>query len=145
MPSVERITGSPIVVKALETASQTYKAGDLVQFSGGSGRIIVGTANSFCAIARKDAQSPTTGNDVECEIELLNAVDLYRMIQTAALTAALAGDDFDITFTVGAHTIAVASGTPDGYIVALEDAVGTTSGRLLVRFDDAAIAAGILA
>jgi len=145
MPSVELVTGNPLVVKALETSGQTYVAGDLVQFSGGSGRVVIGTANSFCAIARKKAQAPTTGNDVECEIELLDATNLYRMTQAAALTAALAGDDFDITFTVGGHTIAVASGTPDGYIVALEDPVGTTSGRLLVRFDDAAIAAGILA
>jgi len=145
MPSVELVTGNPLVVKALETSGQTYVAGDLVQFSGGSGRVVIGTANSFCAIARKKAQSPTSGNDVECEIELLDAKNLYRMTQTAALTAALAGDDFDITFSVGAHTIAVASATPDGYIVALEDPVGTTSGRLLVRFDDAAIAAGILA
>lgn len=131
MASVERWTPcDPIVVKALEGATQTYKAGDLVKLS--AGYIIIATAGAISGIAKKDWSA--SGTVAEVELIDPNAVYSCRVASGTTHEQALVGTIHDFTFTAGAHVLS--AGSNDTYIVALDprDAIGTTSGRVLVRF-----------
>ena len=131
MASVERYTpGNPVVVKGLEGATQTYKAGDLVKFS--AGYVVIATSNAISGIARKD----WSASAAECEVELIdpNAVYSTRLGTATTHAQTLVGTIMDFTYTAGAHVLA--DGTTDVYVVGLDprDAAGTSGGRLLVRF-----------
>jgi len=141
MPSVELVAGNPIVVPAREVGTATYTAGDLVQFDT-SGYIALGSAASYCAIARKTG-STTAGT--ECEIEMVNPYNVYRMKGVAGTSIAWTdiGVGFAITFTSGGQYITVGTAT-DGYVVSLEDPIGTSGGLYLVQFLDTAIATGLI-
>ncbi len=66
---------------------------------------------------------------------MVNAHNIYSVAYKAsATTQALVGDCLDFTFTAGAHTLDEGGADTDVYCVGFDDAVGTTSGRLLIRF-----------
>ncbi len=137
MPSVELVQGNPIVLRGRESGAAGYKAGDLIQLDS-NGYVAVGATTSFCGIARKDEGSVA---NVECEWELLSPYNVYRMTGSGTLAQTDVGDGFVVTFTAGAHTIAVGTDS-DGTVVQLEDPVGTVSGRYLVKFYDSVIKTG---
>ena len=131
MASVERYTpGNPVVVKGLEGATQTYKAGDLVKFS--AGYVVIATSNAISGIVTKDWSESAAAT----EVELIDPNAVYSARVSTATTHAqtLVGTVMDFTFTAGAHVLA--DGTTDVYAVGVDprDAAGTTSGRLLIRF-----------
>ena len=135
MPSVIRLPGgNPEVVKGLETASETYKAGDPVGFT--SGYVVVGTGGAIKGIARGDASGVA---DTPCEVELIDANALYVVNYKAAATSqALVGDvvDFNFSGTAGNFLVDESAASTDCYVVALDsrDPVTTSGGRLIVRF-----------
>jgi hypothetical protein len=131
MASVERYTpGNPVVVKGLEGAGQTYKAGDLVKFD--AGYVVVASAAAISGIARKNWSVSAAA----CEVELIdpNAVYSCRLGTATTHAQTLVGTIEDFTFTAGAHTLA--AGSNDVYVVGLDprDTIGATQGRVLVRF-----------
>jgi hypothetical protein len=134
MGSVEYYSGprnAPI--RGIEAASQTYDAGDLVDLDT-AGHVIIATAGNILGIATKDATGTTSA---VAEYEPISYEAIYSAkYKTSATTQSLVGDCLDFTFTVGAHTLDESSATTDVYCVGLDprDAVGTTSGRLLVKF-----------
>ena len=134
MASIERYSpGDPVVVKGLEGGStQTFDAGDPVQFS--AGYVVVATAGVMHGIARRDATGTQTST---IEVELIDPNALYSVRCSTGLTHAqtLVGTICDFQFTTPGAMV-VEDGTTDLYIVALDprDAAGTTNGRLLVRF-----------
>lgn len=121
------------VVSAQEGAgTQTFKRGDLLKFDA-SGQVVIATAGVMHAIALADASGTQA---TLLEIELLDPTAVYIAYYKSSATAqALVGDTLDFTFTAGAHTLDEGSGaSTDTYCVGLYDAVGTTGGRLMVRF-----------
>jgi len=121
------------VVPALEAAGQTYKIGDALMFTS-DGYVAISTAGIIHAIAKEDA-SGTTANPTE--VEMIDFNELYVCRYKASATAQnLVGQIADFTFTVGGHTLDESGATTDVVIYALDnrDAVGTSGGRLLVRF-----------
>ena len=134
MASIERYDpGNPIIQKGLEGGStQTFDAGDPVQFS--AGYVVVATAGSIHGIARRDATATQTST---IEVELIDPNALYSVRCSSGLTHALTlpGTMADFQFTTPGSMV-IEDGTTDVYIVGLDprDAVGTTNGRVLVRF-----------
>lgn len=131
MASIESYSQAPVVVKALEGAVQTYKAGDPVQFA--AGYVVVASAGQFNGIARKDWSL----SGATCEVELIDPNAVYSVRCSAGLTHAqtLVGTIVDFVFTVPGD-MNMEDGTTDTYVVGLDprDVIGTTNGRLLVRF-----------
>ena len=134
MASVERYDNSrpPIIIRAQEgTATQTFKAGDLVK-SEAAGRFVIGTTGAFTAIARQNATG-TAGTVLE--FELIDPNQIYVMTASDTTAQVDVRNKFDITFTVGAHTVADSGSGKDGIIVELHPEDGPkASGRYLVRF-----------
>lgn len=129
--SIERYTpGNPVVVRALEGSTQTYLAGDPVRLS--AGYVIVATAGNISGIAKKDWAL----SESECEVELIDPNAVYS-VRCGTLTHAqtLVGTIADFIFTTPGE-MTLEAGTTDVYIVGLDprDAIGTTYGRVLVRF-----------
>lgn len=116
-----------------DTTSGSFSAGDLV-FIHTNGKIRIATAGVIAGIAR----SGYTGDaDTLHEVELIDPHAVYSARYKASATAqTLVGDCLDFTFTVGAHTLNESSATTDVYCVGLDprDALGTSGGRLLIRF-----------
>lgn len=134
MASVLAYTGlAPQVVQIQEAAggsANDHYDGDLVKTA--SGELAIATAGVILGIGRKTATGVAS---TYIPVELLNLNEIYVSRYYAAVTAeALIGDCLDYTFTAGAHTLNESSATTDVYCVGLLDPVGTTSGRLLVRF-----------
>jgi hypothetical protein len=132
MASIERYTpGNPVVAKALEGSTQTYKAGDPVRLS--AGYAVVAAAGQISGIARKD----WSVSGLACEVELIDPNAVYSVRCSTGLTHAqtLVGTIADFVFTTPGSMV-LETGTTDTYIVGLDprDAAGTTSGRVLVRF-----------
>ncbi len=123
------IGARPQPIRLKEGASQTFKAGDLVKFA--AGYVVIGTAAVFHGIACADASGTTAAS---IDVELLSAETLYRMTSTDTLAQTHEGTKFNITFTVGAHTIACADSATDGHVVQLIDAIGSSGGDVWVRF-----------
>jgi hypothetical protein len=141
--SVTSYTGlNPQVIEIQEASGGSaldFYDGDLVKTS--SGELIIATAGAILGIARKTA----TGVDsTKIPVELINPNEIYVGNYTAsATTEALIGDLVDFTFTVGAHTLDESAASTDAYCVGLHpaDAVGTSGGRLLIRFLGSALTA----
>ena len=134
MASIEMVYGNPWVVKGIEAASQSFKAGDPLTTSGG--KWAIASAGTIKGIARGDASTVT---DTALEVELINPNAVYSARYKASATAqALDGVvlDFDFTGTKGDLRLDESGATTDVYCVGFDsrDAVTTSGGRLLVRF-----------
>lgn len=137
MASVELYSGlNPQVVDIQEAAAGSandFYDGDLVKCDG-SGELVIATAGAIQGIARKTATGTAS---TEIPVELIDIHSIYSARYKASATAeALIGDILDFTFTAGAHTLDESGATTDVYCVGLHpfDSVGTSGGRLLVRF-----------
>ncbi|HUW46172.1 MAG TPA: hypothetical protein VMW50_10315 [Dehalococcoidia bacterium] len=136
--SVLNYTGnSPQVIGVQEASAGSandFYAQDLVK-ADSNGELVIATAGVILGIAR----SPASGTaSTVIPVELPNLNDVYVANYKASATAeALIGDVVDFVFTVGAHTLDESSATTDAYVVGLDprDAVGTSGGRLLFRFN----------
>jgi len=134
MGSIGLYAGNPKVVKGLEGASQTslFYAGDPVKFS--AGYVVVATAGAIDGISRKNS---TGTQSTTIEVELIDPANIYSVRCSTGLTHAqtLVDTMVDFQFTTPGSMV-VEDGTTDAYVVALDprDTVGTTNGRLLVRF-----------
>jgi len=133
--SIDRYTpGNPVVIKGLEGASQTstFLAGDPVKFS--AGYVVVATEGDMNGIARRN---PTGTQSSTIEVELIdpNAVYSVRLSTGTTHAQALVGTNVDFQFTTPG-AMCMEDGTTDAYVVGLDerDAVGTSGGRLLIRF-----------
>lgn len=121
------------VVNAQEGVSQSYKKGDLLKFDS-NGYVVIATAGVIHAIAKEDATGVTA---TVTEVELIDFNELYVCYYKSSATAQnIVGQVADFTFTAGAHTLDESGATTDTYIVCLDnrDAVGTSGGRVIVRF-----------
>jgi hypothetical protein len=112
--------------------TQTFKVGDLV-VSDSSGQVVIATAGNILGIARDDATGTTAS---AIRVELINGYDIYSVpIGSATATAQTnVGAGGDIVFTAGGQYIDIHTTTQEVYVVGFDDALGTTGGRLLVRF-----------
>jgi hypothetical protein len=113
--------------------TQTFQIGDLV-VTDSAGQVVVATAGNILGMAR-DSATGTTGSDIR--VELINGIDLYAVpigsgTATAQANVGLAGD---IVFTPGGQYIDIDTTTSEVYVVGFYDPLGTTGGRLLVRFN----------
>lgn len=139
MASVTIYSGLPNVIRAYEGASQSYKKGDLVK-AHANGLVVIGTAAAFFGIALEDATGTTS---TATAVDLIRADNIYVMNAAGATTTAQTNvyEESDITFTVGAHTLAAntTSGV-DAIIMGLHPGDGAKlGGRYLVRFLDSVI------
>ena len=136
MASVELWAGNPQVVwveEASAGSANDFYAGDLVKYDA-NGELVIATAGAISGIARK-AATGTAGTKIP--MELISADNLYvAKYKASATTEALQGDTLDFTFTAGAHTLDESGATTDVDCVMLDprDDVGTSGGRLIVRF-----------
>jgi len=136
MASVQRydpIPGAGAILNCQEGATAgSFKQGDLVKVDS-SGQVVIATAGYIFGIAGKDA----TGTQATViPVELIDPTAIYVARSGTTTAQADVGELFDFTFTAGAHTLVEAGATTDVYVVGLHsgDAVGTSGGRLLVRF-----------
>lgn len=135
MASVEYVSGprGEIVLAQEGATAGSFKDGDLVK-TNSSGQVILGTAGKIYAIARKSAVA-VTGTIIPVELINVDAIYRIRAQSTTALTQV--GALADITFTAGAHVVDdTAPATNEIEIVGHDsvDAIGTSGGRLFVRF-----------
>jgi hypothetical protein len=124
----------PQVITCEEGAgTQTFKVGDLV-VSDSAGQMVVATAGNIFGIARDDA---TGTQATKLRVEMINGIDLYSVpIGSATATAQTnVGAAGDIVFTAGAQYIDIDTTTSEVSVVGFDDALGTTGGRLIVRFN----------
>jgi len=139
MASVERVMGEQgTVLRFPEHATAgSFVVGDLVKLAS-NGKVQIATADTMIGIAKRDASGTV---DTQIEVELLSVDSIYRMRYKASATSqALVGDLADITYTAGAHVLDESGAAQtEVYIVGLDpmDAVGTSGGRLYVRFHNA--------
>lgn len=119
------------IVSCLEgSGSQSFEEGDLVKFS--SGTVVIATAGAIDGIALKDASG--TASTV-IPVELIDYNKLYVATYKSSATAqTLVGSLVDFTFTAGAHTLDEDGASTDAVCYGFYDAVGTTSGKLLIKF-----------
>ena len=135
MASVELYDGvDPQVLDfPVHTTHGSFKAGDLVKLV--SGKLKIATAGVILGIARSDYNKTNPQGNVD--VELINPNSIYSVRYKSSATAqTLVGDLVDFTFTAGAHYVDESGASTDAYVVGLDprDAVGTTAGRLLIRF-----------
>lgn len=135
MASVERHDGGePNVVGVEEHATHgSFEFGDLVKFAS-NGKVQIATAGAIDGIARKKYTG--TENTI-IPVELIDANGIYSVRYKASATAvSLRGDCVDFTFTAGEHTVDESGADTDAYVVGFDerDAIGTSGGRLLIRF-----------
>lgn len=136
MASVESYTGmTGNVLGCLEgTTSGSYAIADLVK-TDTDGRCVISTGGKILGIARRGYTGVAA---TAMEVELINPNEIYVMRYKASATAqTLVGKVADLVYTAGAHTVDDASTTyKEVEIVGLHpsDAIGTSGGRLLVRF-----------
>ena len=132
--SVERITGEPQVVELPEHGTPgSFKRGDLVKLAS-NGKVQIATAGVILGIAQRDY---TGTENTLIPVDMIDSQSLFVARYTASSTTqSLVGDCVDFTFTAGAHTLSESSATTDAYVVRLDprDAVGTSGGRLIIRF-----------
>jgi len=139
--SVELMAGNPQVIAIEEAAAGSandFYAGDLVK-TNTDGELVIATAGAIMGIAR---QAATGTASTKIPVELISADNLYvAKYKAAATTEALVGDVLDFTFTAGAHTLDESGATTDVDCVGLDprDDLGTSGGRLIIRFDPNAI------
>jgi hypothetical protein len=139
LASVELKSGNPQVVQIQEAAAGSandFYAGDLVK-TNTDGELVIATAGAIMGIARRAATGTAS---TEIPVELISADNLYvAKYKAAATTEALVGDVVD--FTAGAHTLDESGASLDADVVGLDprDALGTSGGRLVIRFDPNAI------
>ena len=137
MASVEvySYTTPPNIINMQEgTTSGSFGIGDLVK-GDTSGQVVIGTAAAFFGIARK-GYTGTAGTIIP--VELLSPDILYVMRAASSTTTAQAnvGEEFAVTFTASAHTVAVntTSGN-DGIVYQLHPTDGVKAGgRYIVKF-----------
>jgi hypothetical protein len=141
LASVELKSGNPQVVQIQEAAAGSandFYAGDLVK-TNTDGELVIATAGAIMGIARRAATGTAS---TEIPVELISADNLYvAKYKASATTEALVGDVVDFTFTAGAHTLDESAASTDADVVGLDprDALGTSGGRLVIRFDPNAI------
>ena len=137
MASVVAYTGlssQPVgIQEAAASSANDWYAEDLVK-ANSSGALVIATAGVILGVAGAPASG--TASTV-IPVSLLNINEIYVVRYKASATAeALIGDCLDFTFTASAHTLNETGADTDVYCVGLHpsDAVGTSGGRLLVRF-----------
>jgi len=141
LASVELKSGNPQVVQIQEAAASSendWYAGDLVK-TDANGELVIATAGAIMGIARRAATGTAS---TKIPVELISADNLYvAKYKASATTEALVGDVVDFTFTAGAHTLDESGATTDADVVGLDprDDLGTSGGRLVIRFDPNAI------
>jgi hypothetical protein len=141
VPSVELKAGNPQVVfiqEASAGSANDFYAGDLVKVDS-NGELVIATAGAITGIARRAATGTAS---TKIPVELISDDNLYvAKYKASATTEALIGDTLDFTFTASAHTLDESSATTDVDCVMLDprDDVGTSGGKLVVRFKNTAI------
>ena len=125
-PQVVHIQGAAL------GSALAYYDGDLVQ-TDANGELVIGASKTYLGIARDDF---STTDDTDTPVELLDLHSIYVGRVAAGVTPveAYIGDGLAITFTVGAHTLAI-GGTDEAYCVGLHHEDGLVAGgRILFRF-----------
>jgi copper oxidase (laccase) domain-containing protein len=136
---VENVTNlNPQIITCLEgTTHGSFALGDIV-YTDSAGRIILGTSNKVFGIAHA-GYTGTAGTPLA--VELINEFDLYSIPYATTTSQGIIGQYNDLTYTHDAQVVAATQGSnKDVFIVGLDprDALGTSGGRLLVRFNFAA-------
>lgn len=136
MASVEPYTGlAPQTILCQEGAtSGSFTKGDLVK-TDSSGQVVLGTAGKIFGIA-ENGYTGTQGTVVP--VTLINYNEIYSIANKAAATNQnLVGIVADMVYTAGAQNVDTAANTyKEVEVVGFDprDAIGTSGGRLLVRF-----------
>jgi hypothetical protein len=135
-PSVQRLTGTPIVLSFLEeSTSQTFKAGDMVTLTA-NGTITIAKATSILGIALQDATGSATHY---VDVDLIDFHNLYSAPLPSGTTAAVTiiGDELTFVFTANAVTLSTAGS--DCTVMAMDPrtlsaGAGVAGGRMIFRF-----------
>jgi len=136
MPSVTPYTGlAHQIIFAQEGATAgSFEKDDLVK-TDSAGQVVLATAGKIYGIAQADATG--TQNTI-VPVMLINPNEIYVIAHKAAATNQnQVGLEADLVYTAGGQNVDSAASTYDEVeIVGFypDDAVGTSGGRLLVRF-----------
>jgi hypothetical protein len=117
------------------TTSGSFKRGDLV-YTDSAGQIILGSAGKIFGIAMNDYTGTVS---TELNVMLISPNDIYALPLNTTTAQTNVGTQGDITYTAGAQYVTVGTSVKEVAIVGLHpaDAVGTSGGRVLVRFQPA--------
>jgi hypothetical protein len=108
-----------------------FLIGDLVKYDA-AGQVVIATSGAVAGIALQNASGTQA---TKILIEEITPDTKYVAVYKASATAqALVGDLVDFTFGAGGHTLDETGATTDAYVVGFKDAVGTTSGKLIIKF-----------
>jgi hypothetical protein len=131
---------TPDALPCLESSGQSFKRGDAIKFT--SGLAVISTDGATQGYAGQDASGTASTQLVYYPFGYDNIYLAYNSTTTAATDV---GSFFQIRdFTAGAMTVtASTNGQSEFLCVALDprDAVGTSGGRVLLRFLPPAVAA----
>lgn len=142
MASVTSYTGMTGKVLAFQEGGTpgSFAAGDLVK-TDSSGQVVLATAGKILGIARR-GYTGTQASTIE--VELIDPNEIYVIAHQASATAqTMVGNEYDIDYTYGAQNVDTDNSSYDEIqVVGLHpgDAVTTSGGRLLVRFQLANLA-----
>ncbi len=141
MASVLYYSGpAPQVIDYQEGAtSGSFAKGDLVK-TDSSGQVVLADAGNILGVALKGFTG-TQGSVIP--VAVLNFDAWYVMAYSTATAQALVGSTLDITFSYGAQVVGTGTTTKEVEIIALHpgDAVTTSGGRLIIRFNRTTILA----
>ena len=136
----EYYSGPNNIVSALEANSQTFVAGDLLYLNSGAATIATTSQETqIFGVALKNATNVTTGN---AAIPILVICPETLFVAQADTTTAVTqvGEDYGLNYTSGSMSVDIGDTTSTSVrIEALDsrDAVGTSGGRVVVRFQPA--------
>jgi hypothetical protein len=136
----EKVSGSQYIIDAHEKASQTglWVVGEMVNIDS-TGRVVIAAAGAITGMALT-APSGTVDTTIRIDCVFPDQVWAQKYGTTTANT--LEGLKKDITFTTGSQAVASTANAADVVIQKVDsrDALGTSAGRVLVRFVPASCA-----
>lgn len=136
----EKVSGSQYIIDAHEKAGQSaaWVKGELVNIDS-TGRVVIAAAGAITGMALT-APSGTADTIIRIDCVFPDQVWAQKYGTTTANT--LEGLKKDLTFTTGSQDVAATNSSADVVIQKVDsrDALGTSAGRVLVRFVPASCA-----
>jgi len=137
---IQYYSGPIEVVAPLEANSQTFVAGDLVYLN--SGAVTLATTSQetqLFGVALKAGTNVTTGN-ANIPVCVIAPETLFIAQLDTTTAVAYAGEDYGLNYTSGSMSVDL--GDTSSTSVRIEkldtrDAVGTSGGRVVIRFQPA--------
>lgn len=136
----EYYSGPVNIVSALEANSQSFVVGDLLYLNSGAATLATTSQETqLFGIALKKATNVTTGN-ASIPILVICPETLFVAQLDDATAVAYVGEDYGINYTSGSMSVDLSDTSSTSVRIEMldsRDAVGTSGGRVIVRFQPA--------